>query len=64
VRLDVVDAAELAAVDDCPQARRAASAIRAASAAFEAMGFSHRTCFPASSARIVHSQCRLFGSGL
>ena len=33
-------------------------------AAFEAIGFSHSTCLPASSARIDHSACRPFGSGL
>ena len=43
---------------------RAASAIRSASSAFEAKGFSQSTCFPASSARIVHSQWSPFGSGL
>ena len=29
-----------------------------------AIGFSHRTCLPAVAARIVHSACRWFGSGM
>ena len=32
--------------------------------ALEANGFSHRTCLPAFNALIVHSACRLLGSGL
>ena len=32
--------------------------------AFAVNGFSHSTCLPASSAAIVHSACRPFGSGL
>ena len=48
----------------CLPARSAAAAISSASAALSPIGFSHRTCFPASSARTVHSLCRLFGSGL
>ena len=40
------------------------SAIRSASAAFDAIGFSHRTCFPWRSARIVHSPWRPLGRGL
>ncbi len=37
--------------------------MRTASPSLAAMGFSHRTCLPASSARIVHSQCSALGSG-
>ncbi len=40
------------------------SSIRSASAAFMASGFSHRTCFPARAAAIVHSAWRWFGSGM
>ena len=35
-----------------------------ASSALAVKGFSHSTCFPARSARIVHTPCRPFGSGL
>ena len=35
-----------------------------ASAAVRAAGFSHSTCLPASAARIDHSACRWFGSGM
>jgi hypothetical protein len=42
----------------------AASATRAASAALDANGFSHSTCFPAAMAVSVHGPCREFGSGL
>ncbi len=41
----------------------AAAAISSHSAASSASGFSHRTCFPARAARIVHSRWRLLGSG-
>ncbi len=44
-------------------ASAAAAAIFRTSAAFMAMGFSHRTCFPARAARTLHSLCRLFGRG-
>jgi len=45
----------------CRRARQPRSA--RASAALAANGF-RRAVLPASSARIVHSQCRAFGSGL
>ena len=45
-------------------ARSAASAMRSASSAFEASGFSQSTCLPASRARMVHSQWSPLGSGL
>ena len=37
---------------------------RCASSAFSAIGFSHSTCLPASSALIVQGTCRWLGSGL
>ena len=39
-------------------ARSAASIMRSASPAVSASGFSHRTCFPASAAAIVHAAWR------
>jgi len=42
-------------------ARSASSAIRRASAAFNAMGFSHSTCLPERAAAIAMSGCRKFG---
>ncbi len=42
----------------------AASATSAASASFEANGFSQSTCLPAAIARSVHGACSEFGSGL
>jgi hypothetical protein len=39
------------------------SIIPAAWAASSAAGFSHRTCLPASAARIDHSAWRWFGNG-
>jgi hypothetical protein len=41
----------------------AAAATEAASVAFDANGFSHSTCLPASMARNVHGACSEFGSG-
>jgi hypothetical protein len=41
----------------------AASKQRSASLADQANGFSHSTCFPASSAATVHSVCSETGSG-
>ena len=35
-----------------------------ASSMFKAIGFSHRTCLPASAALMVQGTCRWFGSGL
>ncbi len=45
-------------------ASRHAPTISRASAAFIASGFSHKTCFPARAAAIVHSACRWLGNGL
>ena len=42
---------------------RAVVAIRSTSSTVRASGFSHRTCFPAWSAAIVHCVCRPLGSG-
>ena len=42
-------------------ARVAAASIRSTSSTVSASGFSHSTCLPASSARTVHSTCRLLG---
>ena len=44
--------------------RRATSATRSASAASAVKGFSQRTCFPASSAAMVHRPWSPLGSGL
>ena len=44
--------------------RLAASATEATSATERAKGFSHNTCLPASSARMVHFACRWLGSGM
>jgi hypothetical protein len=43
-------------------ARRAAARIRAQASAFGAMGFSSRTCFPASRQRTAASSCSAWGS--
>ena len=40
----------------------AASKARSTCSTERAIGFSHRTCLPASSARIDHSTCSEFGS--
>jgi hypothetical protein len=37
--------------------------ISSASAAVIASGFSHKTCFPARAAAIVHAACSLLGRG-
>src|SRR5207253_2486695 len=50
-----------ASISSTPAARHA-PAMRSASAAVRANGFSHSTCLPAFAARIVHSACRLLGS--
>ena len=52
-----------ASMSSTPAASHAA-AIRSASAAVIARGFSHRTCLPARAAAIVHSAWRWFGSGM
>ena len=39
-----------------------ASMMASISATLRAIGFSHRTCLPALSARMVHGACRWFGS--
>ena len=44
--------------------RSATSKARSTSSGCRLSGFSQRTCFPASSARIDHSTCIEFGSGL
>ena len=44
--------------------RSAASNASSTSAGCDDIGFSQSTCLPASSARIDHSQCIVFGSGL
>ena len=40
------------------------STTRSASAAVRVSGFSHRMCFPARAAAIVHSAWRWFGNGM
>ena len=60
-RLRVVEVHER--LDGQPAARAPAPAIASTSATVSAIGFSHRTCLPASSARIVHGAWRWFGSG-
>ena len=44
--------------------RSATANAASTSAGLDDIGFSHSTCLPASSARIDHSQCSVFGSGL
>ena len=46
------------------RAAAAAAAIRSTSATVSASGFSQSTCLPASAARMAHSACRWFGSGM
>ncbi len=43
---------------------RAAASMASTSATVSASGFSQSTCLPARAARIVHSACRWFGSGM
>ena len=52
-----------ASIQTTPQATQC-SIICEDSAAVRAAGFSQSTCLPASAARIDHSACRWFGSGM
>ena len=52
------------ASERCIPVASAASKARSTSAMCRLNGFSQSTCFPASSARIDHSLCIVFGSGM